>query len=684
MSRCRRTAIALLACTAAAARAQQPPAPVPDEFEAPGVVVTANPLGSALLDMVQPADVLAGPRLQYRMAPTLGEMLGSQVGVNQSWFGPGASRPVIRGLDGERVRLLTNGVGIVDASGASPDHAVGYEPLLAERVEIVRGPATLLYGASAIGGVVNVIDNRIPSAAPEGGFGGSVGLRYGGAGDERSGVVKLDGGTDRFALHVDAFKRNTSDLRIPGFARSERLRAQSPLPAGEDEASGRQPNSASDTEGFGAGGSVLFEKGFVGVSASEMRSTYGTVAEKDVTIDMIKQRYDIAGEFSALGGFIDGVKFRTGYTNYRHTEFEGPDPGTRFGNDGVDGRIDIRHARVGRFEGAFGFQGADTKFSAVGDEKFVPVVRTRVASAFLYEETALGTARLSAGGRVDGTEVGSEDDPTFGPGRARSFTAASGSAGALVPFGESGFAVAANVSYNERAPNYVELFANGPHVATGVFEIGNPDQKLERSTAFDVALRKRTGFVTGSAGVFAHRFSNFIGLFPNGITNIRDPLDPDDDLPEAVFRGVKANFRGVEANARVHAIEDAERTLHFDLGVDWTRATDATTGLPLPRIAPLRVLGAVLYRVDRASFRVDVTRAESQGRVTANELPTDRYTLVNAAASYALPRTALGQLSVFLKVFNLTDDEVRLHTSTLKDLSPLGGRTVMVGIDGAF
>jgi iron complex outermembrane recepter protein len=308
----------------------------------------------------------------------------------------------------------------------------------------------------------------------------------------------------------------------------------------------------------------------------------------------------------------------------------------------------------------------------------VPNVRTRAHSLFVYEEAPMGITRLSLGARIDGTQVGSEDDAAFGPGRSRRFTTGSTSAGLLVPFGDSGWAVAANGAYNERAPNYAELFANGPHIATGLFEVGNVDQKLERSTAFDVALRKRTGFVTGSVGAFAHRFSNFIGLFPTG------NIEPSSGLAEAVFRGVQANLRGAEASLRFHLVEDVQHTLHFDLGGDLTRATDATTGQPLPRIAPMRLLAGVFWRADRTSVRLDVTQAAQQDRVTANELPSDGYTLINLGATYALPVSTFGRLELFVKGTNLANDEIRVHTSTLKDIAPLGRRAVMVGVTGTF
>lgn len=649
----------------------------PSTFDAPPVIVTANPLGSSLLDMVQPADALSGPKLRYRLEPTLGETLANETGVSSSYFGPNASRPIIRGLDGERVRILQNGATVLDASGASPDHAVATDPFSADRIEIVRGPAALLYGTSAIGGVVNAIDNRIASAPPEKPFGGEVQVRLGGAADERSGAVKLEGGDDRFALHVDAFRRETSDLRIPGYARSARLRAQDPLTPPDEEAQKRLPNSASTTDGLGVGGTAFFERGYVGASVSNLNSNYGTVAEPDVTIDMRKTRYDLAGEVRELG-FFENAKFRVGYTDYTHTEFEGSAPGTVFNNKGYDARVDLRHRKVGRFEGAFGLQSTESKFEALGDEAFVPPVTTRTASAFIYEEAPVGPVRLSAGGRVDSVRLSaSEALPNFSPAESRSYSPFGGSLGGLLPLGEV-YAIAANASYTERAPNYAELFANGPHVATGQFEVGNREQNLERSMAFDLALRKRSGTVTGSVGVFAHRFSNFIALLPTGTT------DAGSGLPISQFEGVRANFRGVEAEARFHAIDTPDRVFHVDLRADYTHAENASSDTPLPRIAPLRVTLAGVYQQGGFGARVEAIRASAQNRVAPNELPTDGYTLVNARLSYGLPPLGIFRAEVFLRANNLLNEEVRYQTSILKDVAPLGARSVMVGVNGVF
>lgn len=645
--------------------------------EAPPVIVTANPLGSSLLDMVQPADVLSGAKLGLRMESTLGETLANETGVSSSYFGPSSSRPIIRGLDGERVRILQNGVGVLDASGASPDHGVALDPLIVDRIEIVRGPSALLYGASAVGGVINTIDNRIPTAPGDTPMSGTAQLRYGGAGEEIGGVAKLDGGNERFALHVDAFKRETWDVRIPGFARSQRLRDTVSLAPGEQEPYGRLPNSASSSVGGSVGGSMFFDRGFLGLSAATYNSTYGVVAEPTVSIGMRQNRYDLSGELRELG-VIESAKLKATYTDYQHTEYDVTNPGTLFSNKGYETRADFRHRRIGLVEGAFGVQASDTRFQALGDEAFVPPVTTKVLSGFVYEELPVGPVRFSAGGRLDSVKLSAEQYlPNFSPAESRNFITGSGSLGALLPL-DAVYAIATNLAYTERAPNYVEVFANGPHAATGQFEVGNRSQKLERSTAIDLSLRKRSGVVTASIGAFYNQFDNFIALLPTGLT------DAGSALPIVRFEGVKATLKGIEAEARWHVLDTPDRTFHLDFRTDYTRAENDSTNQPLPRISPLRVSLAAVYQGGGLGARLEVVRASSQTRVAANELPTDGYTLLNGRLSYALPPMQFGRLEAFVRLNNLLNEEIRYHTSVLKDIAPLGGRSVMVGLSGTF
>jgi iron complex outermembrane receptor protein len=665
----------------------------------PEVIVTGNPLGSDLFELASPASVVQGEDLFRLRRSTLGDTLDGLPGVAATGFGPNASRPVIRGLDGDRIRLLQNGTGVLDVSSLSFDHAVSIDPLVIERAEVVRGPAALFYGGSAVGGVVNVIDNRIPQAAVNG-VNGRVEGRFGGAEREKAGAVVFEVGNGSLALHADVYSRNTEDLKIKGFARSARLRAADPQPV---EAEGVLPNSAAKSDGGAFGLSHTWTNGYIGISRSGFNSTYGTVAEPTVTIDMQSSRWDIAGEIRELGNVIRALKFKAGKTDYEHTELDAGVAATRFTNKGHDIHIEATHGKLGPLQGAFGLQITDFDFSALGAEAFVPSTSTNSRSAFFFEELPLGALKLTFGGRHERSEVGSDGGgpvafggtgPRFDPAQTRTFSGNSGALGAVWSF-SPGLALALNGAYTERAPTYYELFANGPHAATGVYEIGNSGFGKEKSKALDLTLRMKSGKHSGSIGVFQNRFDNFISLFNTGNTRGADgELNPPDAgdgtslntgeeiLPEFAYRAVPARFRGIEAEGRFRVLERGG-TLDLLVNAGYVRADDKSTGLPLPRISPLRYGVGIDYRQDRLGARVDATIFEEQDRVAAGELPTDGYTMLNAMVSYRLPAAGV-RFEAFLRGVNLLNEEARNHVSFLKDIAPLGRRSAQLGVRGQF
>lgn len=665
------------------------------------VVVTGNPLSSQLFELSTPVSVLSGQNLLLQSASTLGETLSRQPGISASYFGPNASRPVIRGLDSDRVKIMQDGIGMFDLSALSPDHATTLDPLVVERIEVVRGAATLLYGGSAIGGVVNVIDNRIPESAIEK-IGGRFQLKASSADDERSGALVLEGGDGKFAFHLDANSRRNEDLGIPNFAHSDRQRLLDGPAA--PQAQGKLSNSAGQASGGAAGASLTFDSGFVGLSYSGFDAKYGTVAEPDVVIDMHSTTWNLAGEWRTAGNVIDSVKFKYGNTDYKHAELEAGATGTTFASKGNEARVEMLHQKIGAFRGAIGAQFSSNEVSTVGAEALLPLVNTDAKALFIFEQMELGNLTLNFGGRIDKTTLksagGGPLDPLtllrrFDPAQTRDFSTSSGAIGGVYKL-NAALALAANLAHTERAPTYTELFANGPHVATGQFEVGNSNLRKERSNGADLQLRWRDGANSASIDAFYSRFSNYLVVGNSG--NLRgadgelNPLDADANgiadgsgeklLPEATFRAVRATHRGIEAQAKFRLI-NTSAPLDLHLRGDYVRATNSDTGEPLPRIVPLRLGAGVEWTLGQVNARLDTNHVFQQNRVAANELPTSGYTMVDASVIYSFGSPAL-RLEAFGKITNLFDTEARTHSSVLKDISPLPGRGVTVGLRGRF
>lgn len=641
--------------------------------ELSNVAVTGNPLGVSSDAMVLPVSILSGRELSLNRAATLGETLNNLPGVAASSFGPNASRPVIRGLDAERVRIMQNGVGNLDASSLSFDHAVAIDPLVIEQIDVVRGPAALLYGGSAVGGVVNAIDHRIPTE-PVNGILGRTEARVGGPDNQRNAAAVVDVGNGQFAIHADAYKRKTDDLNIPGFAVSRR-KFQADGTAQENH--GKLINSSASSDGGALGASLTFDNGYVGSSYSGFNSNYGTVAEEAVRIDMKSQRLDIASEFRDLNTVISRIKMRYAHTDYQHQEIEGGDIGTTFTNKGSQASLELGHAKFGDLEGVLGMQLQNSRFAANGDEAFVPNVHTKSHAVYLYEEMplkALGLdqLKLSLGGRVEHTalDAGAWKDLNA---QAADFTAYSYALGGLYTI-DSHWSVASNLSHNERAPSYFELYADGAHIATNQYEVGNPNFKKERSNGVDAQIRWKDAKNSFSIGAYYTRFNRFLGLLGTG----RD-IDVDGTpLPEAQFTAFAASFKGLEAEGKFNLAD------YWDLSLrgDYVRASNLDNNAALPRITPLRLGAGLNYQKNALGARLNVTQAFKQNRTAENELPTAGYTDVSAMATYKLPSKL--NVELFAKANNLLNQEIREHTSFLKDLSPAGERSVLIGLRADF
>ena len=684
--RCR-TSLCLAAAVSPLAAAQEQPTE-DSHHRIEEVTVTATPLARTIQQLAQPTAVMSGEDLALKQTASIGETVAGEMGVSSSYFGPTSSRPVIRGQYGERVRVLANGLDSLDASALSEDHQVSVEGILAERIEIVRGPATLLYGSGAAGGLVNVVDNRIREESLEEPFSGAVALQGDSAVGQRSAAGRVAFGTAQLALHLDYFRRETDDVEIPGFAESAILRAAEAHEGDDDHEEeeavrGVIGNTDSETDGGAFALSWTGDRGFAGVSFSRFDSDYGIPGhhhehdehvgeepedEEDVRVDLDQRRVDVRAEFAPEGP-IELLKLRAARSEYEHRELHDGQLGTLFDTRGTDVRLEMRHAPFAGFEGAFGVQYKRTDFDAAGEEAFVPPSDTRQASLFFFEENApTDEWTLQASGRAERQTVS-----TSAFAAEYRDTAWGASLGAIWSFADD-MSLAVNYALTERHPNSTELFANGPHLAINRYErgsvvLGQGFLGKETSGNLDVTLRGRRDRLEWTLTGFINDVDDYILLSPTGQT--------EDEL--AVFEYTQADVElyGFEAEARIELLDTGSGHLHGRVFSDYVHAEEKGSGTYLPRIPALRYGAGAHYVLDRFSASVEASWRSRQDKVAANELPTASHLLLSADVSYALEEQGL---FLFLRGTNLLDEDARQHSSPLKDTVPLPGRSLHLGL----
>lgn len=620
------------------------------------VEVTALPIKQSADDVIAPVSVLSGAALDDAKAGTLGETVAKQPGVQTTYFGPGVGRPVIRGLDGPRVGVLSNGASSGDVSTVSQDHAVSIEPFLADQIEVLKGPATLLYGSGAIGGVVNVVDGRIPERLPERPLSGRAELRGNDAANERTGMARIDIGAGDFVLHADGTYRDTDDYDGPD---------------------GKIANSFLTTKSGSLGGSWIADRGFIGIALSRFLDHYGNPAEPGdaeageagVTLKLQQTRYDLKSGLNLDAGAIEAVQFNASHVDYTHTEFEGDEVGTVFLSQSNEGRIELVQSEIAGWRGAFGLQFLRRDFQAVGEEAFVPQTLTRSYGLFGMQQREWDSVKLDLGARIDRHAT----DPADGA--KRNFSPLSLSAGMAFMLAE-GWHLNLNLDRAQRAPAEEELFANGPHVATESFEIGLPDADKETSNQFELGLHFHSDFVDAKLSGYVNRFNDYIYLADTGLT--------EDDLPVRQWSQADARFHGFEGEALFKLSEGA--TGHYDLRVwgDTVRASLDDGGGNLPRIAPARAGIDLKWSADAWRASIGAARYFKQDRTAAFETPTDGFTLVNAHLSYTLDGSDTTSWEFFADGTNLTNQTARLSTSYIKDKAPLPGRAIAFGVRAFF
>ena len=670
------------------------------------IIVTGHLLRE--LDLLAGKSVISGAELQRELRPQLGDTLAKLPGVSATSFSPGASRPVLRGFQGERIRVLTDGIGSIDVSNTSADHAVTIDPLTAERMEVLRGPAVLLYGGQAIGGAVNVIDRRIPRTIPENGYHVDLIGGLASAADERSigGAVDvaLGGG---LVAHIDGSARKSGNLRAGGYILSPELRAEQ-FEIAEEEAEeghaeeaeealemanlrGEIPNSGTEQKTLGAGLALIRDRFNIGASVSLFDSQYGVPmrpgahhhheeeegegeegeeghGEAPVSIDLRQVRGDLRGEYLFDSGFLERAHLRVGVADYEHTEFEGDEVGTVFNSSGVEGRLELVQRDRDGWRGASGAQYFHRDFSAVGAEAFLPPNKTDQFGLFTLQELHLGDVGLEASARVERTNARADTIDI-----ERSFTAFSGAVGASYALARH-VEVGVNVSRTERAPSAEELFSNGPHIATQAFEVGDPNLSKEKSVGGEAYFRVDRRGLELSLTAFANWFDDFIYEAATG--------EEEDELPVFQYFQRDATYYGFEAEVSAELFRAGGFTFVGDAVADYVRATVKGVG-PVPRIPPLRLLGGLEAQSDRVDGRVEVEWVADQERVAGLEQPTDGHTLVNASLAWR-PWGKARETTIVLSANNIFDVDARRHASFTKGFVPMPGRDIRLSARFSF
>lgn len=684
--------VSFFALVSSPALAQSSAVPQGDHHSDPELVVTAI-IARSQSDILAGTSVVTGAELARDLRPTIGETLTRQAGVSATSFGPNASRPVLRGFQGERVRILSDGIGSFDVSNTSVDHAVVINPLTADRIEVLRGPAALLFGSSAIGGVVNVIDSRIPRQIPQGGFHVDGLATYGSAAEERSAGTRLDVAvSDKVVVHMDASYAKTGDLRTGGALLTPALRTQAAASDDRDIAaladlSGTLPNSAARTWEVAAGAALIGSKGNLGLSISRFDSLYGVPirhaleAGKEaeaVRLDVAQTRVDIRGERNFDDGFVESLRLRGGYADYQHNELEDDGAiGTTFLHQGWEGRLELVQRERGGWKGAFGAQAVLRDLSINGEEKFLPPISASQFGLFTVQSVDFGALRAEAGARLERASAKARADDDLGtPDARRRFTALSGSLGFAYEVA-SDWRLGINSSYTQRAPSAEELYSNGPHAGTQAFEFGDPDLAKERSTGLELTVRGKGAGYSLSASFYHSWFTDFIYEQPNGIVN--------DGLPVFEFLQDKARHYGAEFEASVQLGQAAGFTFNLDGLGDVSRATIKTlqTSRPAPRIPALRLLGGVEAQSEKIDARLELEWVDGQNRIAPFETSTPGYELVNASIAVR-PWGKDKDVSLLLSANNIFDVVARRHASFLKDYAPLAGRDLRVTVRFGF
>jgi iron complex outermembrane receptor protein len=662
-----------------------------DPDSVPTVVVSASALGVVHDDMITPVTSLGGGELVRARESTLGETLANQPGITSSHFGAGASRPVIRGMDGPRVKILSDGAEVQDASTISPDHAIAFEPVLAERIEVLRGPSALAYGGGAVGGVVNILDRKIPTAMPQKAVEGSAELRGNSAAHERTGAFELTSGIGKnLAVHLEGVKRDADPYRV-----------------GSGWSEGRRVNgSFKNTETGTVGLSWIGERGYLGASYTKEKTEYGIPghghefeschphgdhlhcgghdehegeegedhdhehehgAEEVPIVKLDSERWDVRGEYRNPVAGVEKVRLRASFTDYQHDELEEGQVATSFKNKGHDARVEVVHAPLAGWRGVIGAQTTRRDFAALGDEAYVPSSVTRKHAVFITEEYKLQDWRFEAAARHEWQDI----DVDSADLRDNDAKGTSVSVGAVWRFSPS-YSLRASLSRSHRLPTAEELYADGVHLATSTYEVGNQDLKKETSNNIDLTLRKFEGDTTFSLSAFRNRVDDYI---------YASTLDDHEGFQLIHYAQRDATFTGLEGELRHKFSPMFEGTVFGD----YVRAKfeDGPGSRNLPRIPAHRFGVKLDTEWNHWHGLVEFYRVSKQDKVADFESPTAGYNMLNLGTHYT---TRIGGVPAqfYARVNNVTNELAYSHTSFIKEVAPLTGRNLTVGLRVIF
>lgn len=635
----------------------------------------------------QPVTVLSGEELRTKVGLTIGETLKNELGITSQSFGTGVGTPVIRGQSGSRVRVMQNGVGNNDVSALSPDHANSVEPILAERVEVLRGPSTLLYSSGAIGGVVNVIDNRIPETMPDKLIGGAAEQRYDANSNESASTVKLEGGHGGVAYHLDGFYRGHDNVHIGGKAIDETAaRATDTSLAGVavlDNSDGVIHNSNGHSEGASAGMSYIGDAGMIGAAVNQLNNNYGIPPDGSggapVRIDMSQTKYDLKAQLQNPLPLAEALRYKFGYTDYKHVEMDDGAPATTYLNESFENRVELEHKPLGLLDGVFGLQSVNSQFAALGAEAVVPRSDIDSYGVFLLESLAVDKLTYKLGMRGESVTISPETGGDF------SYAPISGSASALWDINDR-HQLSLAITHSERAPQVQELLSNGVHEATRSFELGNANLKEELSNNLDLGYRYQADWVTAELNLFHNWVSDYIYQRRNGSVVFNQDTESFEAvcstnacLPVLNSTQAGAVFKGFEAQLTFPLMENRYGLVDLNVFSDYTRG-EFTSGGDVPRMPPLRYGLQLTYENNDWSSNLRLTRGEAQTHAGANESNTPAYVLLNLGAQYRLANVEKAEIMLFANGKNLLDENIRNSTSYLRNFAPEPGRSAELGI----